>query len=1019
MTIGNRSMKLQRFVPSPAYLQAALGVFFAASIALLFLFDLQMRYREAIADGKKTLLNFSEILAEQTALSFESIESTLREAAKIRQDSLSGKYATTDATNAALRLLKKTSPIVVAVGWTDASGNLIAHSYDHEPPRTNIAGMAHFTEQRDSSDDRMYIAPPYRSAANNKWYTAASRRLQNADGTFAGIVTAPVDQSYFSRIYRSIDLGRDGTVLLLHKNGQLLAREPALESAIGKSFASGALLTTQLPRSEAGTYETVSAMDGVERVAGYKAVRGLPLVILVSYARAGILESWYRHIAMFGPVVVVIVAAILFGTFLLVRQTRSLAEKSAVMQRQSREIAQINQRFDVALANMSSGLCMFDANHQLVFANDRFGEMYGLTREQVKPGMHLRQLLQGHVENGEGAGIDMDNYIRAVLSQPTQIGHLADGRTTFIRRKATPEGGWIATHEDITEEKKTEAALIENAKELEMINSRFDAAINTMSQGFCLFDAAQRVVVSNRRYSEIYNLDPGLIKTGTTLREILEYRHQKGTGFGPAPDIYITQNLKENSEVHELADGRIVSINRHSMPNGGWLTTHEDITDRAKSERKIAFLAQHDLLTGLPNRAFFTQKLREASQRNEQRRAPFSVFMLDLDKFKQVNDTLGHPAGDQLLIQVAQRLKSSIRNEDVVARLGGDEFAIIQHGERNQSEAAVALAHRIIGIIGEPFDLNGNDGNIGTSIGIVFAPGDGGEPDDLMKKADLALYAAKSEGRNDFRLFRPEMMKIATIQKTMENELSEAISSGQFELHYQPIVTAQSREICGVEALIRWRHPLKGLVPPDQFIPLAETTGLMLPIGDWVLQQACKDAVSFPPHVKVAINLSAAQFNKGNLFDVVLCALIESGLPPDRLELEITESVLLENHSAHLLTIRQLKNLGVTLVLDDFGTGYSSASYVTRFPFDKIKIDKSFVQGATHRTDCAAVVASVLALARGLGIKTTAEGIETEQQREYMRDVGVDLVQGYLFGRPVLLEQLDFAGRTDLDREVA
>jgi len=443
------------------------------------------------------------------------------------------------------------------------------------------------------------------------------------------------------------------------------------------------------------------------------------------------------------------------------------------------------------------------------------------------------------------------------------------------------------------------------------------------------------------------------------------------------------------------------------MAGGGWVSTHEDITERRRAEAEIVHLARHDVLTGLANRAEFNAKLEEASKRLKRNGGSLTVMMLDLDKFKAVNDTLGHPAGDQLLVEVGRRLQSTIRETDVLARLGGDEFAIIQEGGPDQHEGAIALALRIINAISKPFDLNGQEAGVGTSIGIALAPENGVEPEQLLKSADLALYDAKANGRNDFRIYHPAMLEIAHTQQSAEIELRDAIARDEFELHYQPVVDVKTRRLCGVEALIRWRHPERGLISPDQFIPLAESTGLIVPLGEWILQRACADAAAWPAHIKVAINISAVQFKKGNLFDVILCTLVETGLAPERLELEITETSLLENQEAHLATIRQLKNLGITMALDDFGAGYSSVTYLTNFPFDKIKIDRAFTHGVLTRRDCAAVVSAVLALAQGLGTITTVEGVETEEQFEYMREAGVDLAQGYLFGRPVPLSQLN------------
>jgi len=430
--------------------------------------------------------------------------------------------------------------------------------------------------------------------------------------------------------------------------------------------------------------------------------------------------------------------------------------------------------------------------------------------------------------------------------------------------------------------------------------------------------------------------------------------------------------------------------------------------DQAHMER-VLFMARHDQLTGLSNRAQFTHALEDAVVQLKQQAAAFSVLVLDLNKFKNVNDTLGHPVGDELLKQVADRLKASIRETDVVARLGGDEFAILQFDVgSNQREAAIALSLRVDELISQSFDLSGDTVNIGASIGIVLAPEDGAVSSDLLRKADLALYEAKSSGGHCFAFFDASMLKVVEARRLMEAELRLAVERNEMELHYQPVVDARTGRTCAFEALIRWRHPVRGLVRPDLFIPLAEETGLIVPIGEWVLQTACADAARWPEDVTVAVNLSAVQFKRGGLFDVILCALVESGLRPDRLELEITETVLLENEQEFLTTIRQLKNVGITIALDDFGTGYSSLSYLTKFPFDRIKIDQSFTQGMGHRSDCDAVISSVLTLARGLNIGITAEGVETEEQFALLRNAGVDLLQGYLFGRPVPLDQLQF-----------
>ena len=382
----------------------------------------------------------------------------------------------------------------------------------------------------------------------------------------------------------------------------------------------------------------------------------------------------------------------------------------------------------------------------------------------------------------------------------------------------------------------------------------------------------------------------------------------------------------------------------------------------------------------------------------------FGVVLLDLDGFKGVNDTLGHHAGDHLLRQVAARLKALTNEHDLVSRLGGDEFAIVRRSEAPTPEDSLYFSQRLVEAMAAPFEIDSHPIQISTSVGIALCPDYGSSPQELLKKADLALYAAKASGRNCFRLYQPEMLpemlQAIEGEKELEAELRGALARGEFELHYQPILNGATRTVCAAEALVRWRHPERGLIPPARFIPVAEQSGLILPLGEWIIGQACRDAASWPSHIRLAINVSAIQFRRGNLFELVMEALLQSGLSPHRLEIEITETALLGHRSEQLQGFRRLKDIGVELVLDDFGTGYSSASYVTNFPFDKIKIDKSFVQGFDTRRECAAVIASAVALAKGLDITITAEGIESEAQFASLRAIEVDFMQGYLFGRP-------------------
>ena len=552
-------------------------------------------------------------------------------------------------------------------------------------------------------------------------------------------------------------------------------------------------------------------------------------------------------------------------------------------------------------------------------------------------------------------------------------------------------------------------ALRQREEELRAQNLRFDAALNNMSQALLMFDAAARLVIGNHRYEEMYGLSPDVMKAGCGLRDLLELRTRNGT-FAEDADSYV-ENLraaiaqgKAWNQLVELPDGRTIAELNHPMAGGGWVATHEDITERRRAERQIAHMARHDALTDLPNRVLFRDRLAHALAELP-RDSRLAVLYLDLDHFKAVNDTLGHQIGDELLKTVAARLRNCVRETDTVARVGGDEFAIIHTGIDRPNEAAI-LARRICEAIREPCDLDGHAAIADTSIGIALAPSDGNDPTELLKNADMALYRAKADGRGTYRFFEPAMDARMKARRSLELALRTALSSGEFELHYQPLVNLDDRRITCCEALIRWRHPERGLISPVEFIPVAEEIGLVVPLGEWVLRQACADAARWPADVKVAVNLSAIQVMNPNLVPVVVGALAAAGLPASRLEVEITESVLMQNSDTTLATLHRLRELGVKISMDDFGTGYSSLSYLRSFPFDKIKIDRCFISGLGTGDDSVAIVLAIAGLAKHLGISTTAEGVETRQQLQQVKALGCSEMQGFLFSPPRRVEDL-------------
>jgi diguanylate cyclase (GGDEF)-like protein len=566
-------------------------------------------------------------------------------------------------------------------------------------------------------------------------------------------------------------------------------------------------------------------------------------------------------------------------------------------------------------------------------------------------------------------------------------------------------------------------SLAEQTGVLERERAQFATALENMSQGLAMFDRATRMIVWNGRFLRLHGITEAMARSRPRLHDVLS-QCRKLHGFPDDVDAEIAAVMAEvakagsHAREYRAADGRVLIVRINAMPEGGWVATIDDITAQRADEKKIRQLAHHDLLTGIANRPQFLERITEARERLWRDGRPFNVMMLDLDHFKTINDSLGHPAGDALLKEMARRLSAVLRESDVLARLGGDEFAIVQMAPRNldpvgDDEAAMhagaaALANRIIEAIGRPCDILGQQMVVGASLGVAMAPRDGKEPEELMKRADLALYRAKSEGRNGYAFFEPEMAEAASERQQLEADLRTGLLKGEFELHFQPQVDVATRHVCGMEALVRWHHPTQGLISPERFISLAEDTGLIGAMGEWILEAGCHEAAKWPDDVKIAINVSPAQFRKSNLFDLVLCALIDSGLAPARLEIEITERVLLANDGAYMTTLHQLKNIGVAIALDDFGTGYSSLGYLTMFPFDKIKIDQSFTRQVLERSECAAITAAIIELGRTLEIVTVAEGVETERQFEVLRAAGLRQAQGYLFGRPVPAGEIRF-----------
>lgn len=550
----------------------------------------------------------------------------------------------------------------------------------------------------------------------------------------------------------------------------------------------------------------------------------------------------------------------------------------------------------------------------------------------------------------------------------------------------------------------SETALVKKSEELEQSNATVDAALNNMSQGLATFDASARMVICNRRYLEMYGLSPDVVKPGCSLRDLLNNRVLAGNFRAEDIEQYAHKTAAaaaakvRSSKTIELQDGRIVFVVNEPTTDGGWVATHEDITEQKKAEERITYAAHHDSLTGLANRKLFYEQLEQALKR-ARRGEQLAVLYLDLDHLKRINDTLGHAIGDKMLKGVANRLRNCVRDVDFVARLSGDEFAIIQTSLDDPADAA-ALAERVRESIHEPFDCEGHQVVVNVSVGISIAPNDASELTELLKTADIALYEAKNTGRGTYRFYEKEMNERIQSRAALERELQSALVKGEFELYYQPIIDLKENKITSFEALLRWRHPTRGMISPAEFIPIAEETGFIIPLGEWVLRQACTEAASWPQDIDVAVNVSSVQLTNRKLANAVIGAIASSGLHGDRLILEVTESVFLKNTTENLANLKRLHELGVRFAMDDFGTGYSSLGYLLSFPFSKIKIDRSFIAGLGKTKESRAIVRAVIDLARSLKMQVVAEGVETDSQLEQLRRLGCAEIQGYLFSAP-------------------
>lgn len=691
-------------------------------------------------------------------------------------------------------------------------------------------------------------------------------------------------------------------------------------------------------------------------------------------------------------------------------------QKEALIQQRTAEVERQNMRFGAAVNSMLHGISMFDKDQRLVTCNQSYIDHYKLPKHLTQVGTSYWDIYRHQTSGALGfRDYPAPEVIRKrIESQKFHSGYLEkeDGRILSISHQPLSDGGWLAVHEDITERRQKEELINRRTAEVERQNMRFVAAVNNMPHGMVVFDSERRLVICNEPYIEFYDLPKHLSAVGANFSDIFEYRLTRGmvsAADAENPQVVLDREWKPTDKrtmIAEFINGRVVHMNHQTMADGGRISIHQDITEQYRSQEMIEHLAHHDSLTGLPNRISFLAAMAKAEKKIALGEK-MAVLCIDLDNFKPINDNMGHAIGDAVLKITGKRIAAIVGEHGMAARLGGDEFAAIL-GPVTDSEQVAEIAQDIVVALCEPLNADGLEISVSASIGVAIGPQHGTTTEALMVNGDLALYRSKSENQGNYCFFDTALSQKHIRRRAIESGLKNALLHGRLELHYQPLLNLENNDVHCCEALMRWEDPVLGAISPAEFIPIAEDTGLIRKMGEWALQRACQTAANWPEHVRIAVNVSPVQFKGDDLVERVSSALKEAGLAANRLELEITESLFLADNDHNLSILHALRDLGVRIALDDFGTGYSSLSYLRSFPFDKIKIDRTFISDlSSNKKETAAIITAVLQLGTDFGMATVAEGVETEGQLDFVRAQGCTEVQGFLFSPPLPARAID------------
>ena len=1108
----------------PIRLLIACGIFLIAAIATGTAIMISNTRDRALESTERELTNTVLLLArhfDQQLDDFVTVQNDLVAQVRLAGTTSSDDFKREMATyQMHLKIMAKVSGSsdVAGVGVYDADGALINSSETWPVPSVNIADRTYFKDLKAGSLEMPYQIELVHSRVSGGMATIVARKMTGPKGEFLGVITRRFVPARFEDFFSSVALGKDAAISMLHRDGILLARHPHVEEIIGRNFKTGAPDHPNLFDSDQGTARLISPIDGQERLVSFRRLGRFPLMVLATTTVASALANWRAQTTFLIAAAVLSALVIAVILSLIVRQLSR-------QHRSSRErLALEKLRLDTAVDNMNHGLLLFDSSHRIVICNQRYLEIYGLSPDVVKPGCSFRDLITHRKESGSLQG-DVDEHCSRMLEHvslgESVINLAPNGRSIQVTHRLVANGGWVATHEDITERVKREASFrllfesnpvpmfVVDQHNLEFIavnqaaiakygysrekflslkapdirppevRERFKAWVANTARiddgdkmwqhlaadgrvmDVCIYSQALNYEGRDARLVAVHdvtdqkNAAEQLAKTKKFLDAVIENVPVPiivkdvpvGAGaesltlslinkaaeelYGISGEQCIGKTLSEvfpedrikllfgldNQAL--LTDGAVVSVDHtafsHSKgvrlvtsrrlairgPSGQpehLIALFEDVTDRREAEKRIEFMAHHDVLTGLANRAAFDECFAATLKQAALTRGCVSLMCMDLDGFKEINDTYGHSAGDAVLREVAKRMTLCAEGA-FIARFGGDEFAMILPDDEGLS-CANLVAHRLLSSMNDELAVAGHRLKVGVTIGVAQYPQHGADCEILLSNADVALYRAKATEPGTVQFFVPQMGTQVRERRALQDDLRHAISEGELTLDYQPQFGADDRVI-GFEALARWHSPKRGSVSPAIFIEAAEESNLILPLGEWALREACREASTWAHPFKVSVNISPKQFRHGDLPSLVHSILIETGLRPARLELEITEGILIDDFSRALSVLNRLKTLGVVIALDDFGTGYSSLSYLHSFPFDLIKIDRTFVSDLMTNRHSTAIVRAVIGLGRSLGVPVLAEGVETKQQRDFLFEVGCSAIQGYLSGKPL------------------